>query len=49
MKTTGKKPHILNSASTVSADEEINIINRKYDNHPTILVKSVETNLFLQV
>ena len=35
-KTTGKKPHILNSAPTVSADEEINIINRKYDNHPSI-------------
>ena len=35
-KTTGKKPLILNSASTVSADEEIDIINRKYDNHPSI-------------
>ena len=35
-KTTGKKPVILNSASTISADEEIDIINRKYDNHPSI-------------
>ena len=35
-KTTGKKPLILNSAFTVSADEEIDIINRKYDNHPSI-------------
>ena len=35
-KTTGKKPLILNSASTVSADEEIDIINHKYDNHPSI-------------
>ena len=35
-KTTGKKPLILNSASTVSADKEIDIINRKYDNHPSI-------------
>ena len=35
-KTTGKKPLILNSASIVSADEEIDIINRKYDNHPSI-------------
>ena len=35
-KTTGKKPFILNSASTVSADEEIDIINRKYDNRPSI-------------
>ena len=30
-----KKPLILNSAFTVSADEEIDIINRKYDNHPS--------------
>ena len=35
-KTTGTKPLILNSASTVSADEEIDIINRKYDDHPSI-------------
>ena len=35
-KSTGEKPLILNSASTVSADEEIDIINRKYDNHPSI-------------
>ena len=35
-KTTGKKPLILNSASTVSADEDIDIINRRYDNHPSI-------------
>ena len=35
-KTTGKKPLILNSTSTVSADEEIDIINRNYDNHPSI-------------
>ena len=35
-KTTGKKPLISNSASTVSAGEEIDIINRKYDNHPSI-------------
>ena len=35
-KTTGKKPLILNLASTVSADEEIDIINRKYDNNPSI-------------
>ena len=35
-KTTGKKPLTLNSASTVSADEEIDIINRKYDTHPCI-------------
>ena len=35
-KTTGKKPLILNSVSAVSADEEIDIINRKYDNHPSI-------------
>ena len=33
---TGKKPLILNSASTVSADEEIDIINRKCDNHLSI-------------
>ena len=33
---TGKKPLILNSASTVSADEEIDIINCKCDNHPSI-------------
>ena len=35
-KTAGKKTLILNSASTVSADEEIDIINHKYDNHPSI-------------
>ena len=35
-KTTGKKPLILNSASTDSADEEIDIINCKYDNHQSI-------------
>ena len=35
-KPLGKKSLILNLASTVSADEEIDIINRKYDNYPSI-------------
>ena len=33
---TGKKPPILNSASTVSADGEIDIIICKCDDHPSI-------------
>ena len=35
-KNPDKKPRILNLASTVSADKEIDIINRKYGNHPKV-------------
>ena len=34
-KTIGKRPLILNSAPTVPVNEEIDIINRKYDSHPS--------------
>ena len=47
-KTTGKKPLILNSAFTVSADEEIDIINRKYDNHPSIRKSKENVSPFSQ-
>ena len=35
-RTTGKKPLTLSSVPTVSADEEIDIINCKYYNYPSM-------------